>query len=108
MTKKETLRMKLLTLALVMIPTYSLADTCDQVGRMAESTMRARQTGVPTSEMMRIATNQFKGYPAARELARDMILDAYSKPRFYSDSMQYRAVQDFRNYYETICYSTKN
>jgi len=70
---------------------------CAIVGDLAEVIMANRQVGVRVSDMMDIADND--------PLVEALVLEAYKIPRYSSDEMQRRSVENFRNEVETICYS---
>lgn len=101
--------MKALILSLVIAissPTLVSAEaiTCEQFGELAESIMKSRQTGVPLSSLM----NVIKDTPEANdnEIFRNMIVMAYDNPRYSSDNMQRRAIEDYRNFWELGCYQS--
>ena len=82
-----------LTLALA---TSAQADQCQDAGDLAEAVMTARQNGAPISQLMEIANGQ--------EIIVKMVLMAYGEPRYSTDEFQSRAIEDFRNLWETGCY----
>jgi len=69
---------------------------CALVGDLAEVIMANRQVGARVSEMMEIADGE--------PLVEALVLEAYKIPRYSSDEMQMRSVEDFRNDAEALCY----
>lgn len=90
----------------VSYPAFVSAEsiTCEQFGELAESIMKSRQTGVPLSSLM----NVIKDTPETdgNEIFRNMIVMAYDEPRYSSDNMQRRAIEDYRNLWELGCYQS--
>lgn len=76
---------------------------CQEVGSLAVTIMKARQIGVPMSEMMK-AMNIKGAQPEKNELARYIVAEAYKKPAYSTKKAQKRAQDDFRNEQELICY----
>lgn len=87
----------LLVLIAVTLPVFSGADEpatgCEVISRLAKSIMQARQSGVSMSEMMGIAARDedFKA------LAEALVIDAYDSPRYSTDGMKQRSIEDFEN-----------
>lgn len=65
-------------------------DACELIARYAGAVMFARQTGVDVTDVMRSAREP-------SELKREMILDAYSKPRWGTQERRLQAERDFKN-----------
>lgn len=72
---------------------------CEPVAQLAESVMRARQNGVPASAAMNVAN----GNPAVMNLVRL----AWREPRYHTQEMQDRAVQEFRDKLFMACFDAK-
>lgn len=70
-------------------------DTCEKIEGLAESIMKARQVGVPMSATMKTV--------GTSELVRGWVIDAYEKPRFSTEPMIQRAIEDFRNEKSLVC-----
>ena len=92
--------LKAITLALTLVATPLAAGTvdCAQAGIMAGKLMQARQVGVPVSKVIEIFDD---------DAMTAIILAAYQVPRFSTDEYQQRAVADFRNEVEVMCYEAK-
>lgn len=75
-------------------------DTCALVGEQAKRMMEHRQAGTAISTLMP-HVNGSKFYT-------NMLVSAYEEPRYSSDEYQTRAIQDFRNKWETACYMAKS
>ena len=78
---------------------------CAIVGDLAESVMRARQTGVPMSKAMEIGAQQSED---AKNLIEMFALQAYHQTRFSTEPLRHDAVVDFRNNIELECYQATN
>jgi hypothetical protein len=87
-----------LAAALLFTATAQAEDICAIVGKFAETTMQGRQTGVPMSHMMNYAET------TKNELLKNLVIAAFSKPRFSSSEYQRAAVIDFRANAELNCY----
>lgn len=75
---------------------------CKASGDLAEVIMRHRQDGTAISTLME-AVGDLK-IPGTKDLIENVIVGAYQTPRFFSDESQKRAIQDFRNGIEGMCY----
>lgn len=71
-------------------------QTCKQYGGLSEQVMIARQNGVPLSTLMDVVTN---------EMFEPLLIHAYQLPRYSTQSMQRRSIEDFRNAAETACFN---
>lgn len=92
----------LMALAAGLVPGTAFATSmCDQLGDLAKAIMSSRQSGVPMQEVMRIA-NKGKDDELARAV-REMIVAAYEKPRFSSESNRDGAKVDFQNEVYLAC-----
>lgn len=85
-------------LTLAASPLTAETDVCAQAGSLAAKIMEARQVGVPVSAVISIFED---------DNMTAIILAAYQTPRFSSDEYQQRAIADFRNEIEVICYETQ-
>ena len=70
-----------------------MSKFCDSISTLAKHVMINRQNGIDMSKAMKIAANAGE----LRKLNEQIIIDAYSKPRFQTDDMQKRIVEDFTN-----------
>lgn len=65
-------------------------EACELVSRWSASVMSARQAGADVAEVMRV------GAPVP-DWKREMILDAYAKPRWGTPERRLQAERDFKN-----------
>lgn len=72
-------------------------ERCRLIAMNAEGIMTARQIGVPLSDILAVV-NQ-----SADPLWRTLTLEAYSAPRYVSQTAQQRAVDDFRDGVHVLC-----
>lgn len=75
---------------------------CTQMADLARTIMEARQSGVPMEKSVEIA----QGVEVMRDLALLMVEEAYDRPRWHSDSMQKREIQDFGETFYKACYNS--
>lgn len=80
-------------------PAY--ATDCKELGDLAHVIMKYRQKGGELS-------NLIEKIGSDSAAIRTMILDAFSQPRYHSETVQQTAAVDFRNRYEAACYSSKS
>lgn len=73
-------------------PELSDREMCELVARYAQRIMKARQIGVPMTEIMPTTDDH-----ATRETMEGLIILAYEHPRFSSEEYQQKAVTDFEN-----------
>lgn len=75
--------------------------TCSKAAKVAESLMQARQKGVSLQNAM---DAMISSYPkTAHKYVRILVMDAYSSPRYHSEEMQQRAIDDFRDKSHLSC-----
>ena len=74
--------------------------SCVLVSRLAHEIMDARQKGVAMVDAMKIAEES----GSIRGVVVPLTKAAYSTPRFMSDQMQMRAIENFRDEAAAICY----
>jgi hypothetical protein len=65
-----------------------VAEQCRKYEGFAETLMQGRQAGIPMSTAMGSGEN---------ELLNHLVVSAYEKPRYGTDQMQQREVEDFKN-----------
>ncbi len=88
--------MKKYILATILLCTAatSNADTreaiCPEIANLAMTIMSARQTGVPIETLMRAIDQDVE--QMYEDLAKAMIMDAYSAPRYSSEKLPQRAI----------------
>lgn len=81
-------------------------SACATMGSLATSAMRGRQAGADMAQMMD-ATMKLATTPALQPVAkimRNLIVLAYQSPRYSTEEMQTKAIQDFTNQAELGCY----
>lgn len=71
---------------------------CTSVSTTAAEIMKARQNGVPMSKLIEI----FKKDDAA--IFRRLTISAYESPRYSTESIQEKSIQDFENKAFLDCY----
>lgn len=82
----------------------TLDDKCEAIGSLAESIMRARQSEVAMSAMMKRLAEIF---PASMMPdVRNIIRAAYANPSYSSPEGKADQVVRFRNEWEAACYET--
>ncbi len=75
----------------------SWQEVCSLNAELAEVIMRARQAGVPMSQIM----DAFGG--DGNQIARAMTLAAYDSFRYHTENSKRRAVEDFRDEWYLKC-----
>lgn len=83
-------------------------EVCTSVGELAESIMQHRQSGTSMSLLMSVVTEGLDDDSASRNVVAGMIRSAYGEPRFSTDRMQRRSIEDFRNSYEAMCFANRS
>ena len=83
---------------LVLSPAYALSekdqDFCATFSELARSSMGMRQMGVEIVDAMSVSNT---------DIGRHMIIDAYSRPVYYTEEMQKRAKSEFATEYYNYC-----
>lgn len=90
----------LIAITMALTATVAQAQDCKVIGDLAETIMKARQTGVTLSEIISL--------PTATTLGKRMAIDAYKRPRFSTDEFQRSAMADFRAEWEVACYEVRS
>lgn len=70
-------------------------DTCAAMQRLAKSIMTARQNGFAMSDMM--SKSDASGDAIVKKLDESLIIYAYSLPRYSTNEMQQKSIEDFGN-----------
>jgi len=65
--------------------------TCGSVGELATTIMESRQSGVSMAKMMGAVSGE------ENSLAEKLIISAYDSPRYSTERMQKRTVEEFRD-----------
>lgn len=76
-------------------------ELCESVSVAAEAIMTRRQNGVSMVEQMKMTEDM---QASVRGLTRQLIADAYSTPRYSTQSLQQRSIEDFRDSSAAACY----
>jgi hypothetical protein len=94
------MKLKLLGLAFCALSaTHAFAtdqDKCTLMGLRGEMVMDSRQSGVPLSRMLEIAGTD--------DVLKLFIHEAFKVPRYHTIEMQQRAVSDYRELWERVCF----
>jgi hypothetical protein len=76
-------------------------EACSTAGATAALIMKMRQNGTSLDDMMKFVRD---GADATiKDAVRAITMQAYSKPRFETEMMQRRAIDDFRDYVQLAC-----
>lgn len=79
-------------------PAYALSekdrDFCATLSELARSSMGMRQVGVEIVDAMATANS---------DIGRHMIIDAYSRPAYYTEEVRERAEREFATEYYIYC-----
>ena len=91
--------MRKLIIAIMFVAQPALAQVdCAQLSQLAESVMTMRQVGVPIQKVME-KYNEIKiesnADLAAVNIAKRLVITAYSTPKFSTPSMQQEAITEF-------------
>lgn len=74
------------------------AQTCEMFNKIAEAVMTARQSGVALSDLM----SDFESITSDPYFSQ-MLIDAYDQPRFTTEEVQKRTIQEFANEHYSQC-----
>lgn len=93
----------LIIAAMMFVPTITFAEeqkmtpeqTCGLVANLSKSIMDNRQIGVPLVDMIGIPDNI--EVEALANIVRDIILEAYDRPKYSSKEYQLEAAEEFSN-----------
>lgn len=78
---------------------------CPRLYDVAENMMRSRQVGVPLPKILELLNKQPSRWQSLFKL---MALDAYGRPKYYSQEVQRDATRDFANEWATECYTRQS
>jgi hypothetical protein len=90
-------------LAAPIMASPAMDEFCVSQGNLAASIMGGRQAGVTLERALEIAAT---AKPPMNELARGLVLDAYSKPRYMTAAMREQSQSDFRDKVTLTCIIT--
>lgn len=80
--------------------TVSRAEICESYARYAELVMELRQIGAPLSNILAPLGSDSS---TEKEVMREIVLLAYEEPRYTTEAVQKREIQDFRNRIHVNC-----
>jgi hypothetical protein len=89
-----------LCLANISLAAKTKKSDCEQMDSMAESVMKARQTGVPMATIYKITVT---GDDYTSRIFKMLIEGAYKESRFSTEKYQEKAVVDYRNLIFLAC-----
>ena len=90
----------LILIAALSAPVMAEQASCEQLGGTAELIMKHRQANKPMNQIMTIVKQHA---PALSVL----VIQAYKEPLYSSESYKQKAIAEFRNDIELICYEGK-
>ena len=70
-------------------------SNCKGFEHLARSIMTARQKGEDMSKLMGVAADPARA--SAKDLTTNLIFSAYRQPRYQTEDMQQKAIDDFSN-----------
>lgn len=94
----------ILAVAALSMATPAYADTCGDVGKLAEAIMKARQAETPYSAVRQVAEQYRYKAPAIYRIAINMASDAYEQPAYFTEAFRQQEIAKFRNKWERFCY----
>lgn len=80
-------------------------EVCPEIANLAMTIMTARQLGIPMENLMQAADQDVE--QVYEDLAKAMIMEAYSAPRYSSEEFQQQAITEFGNAVSVACYSSE-
>lgn len=99
---RSTIAFTVLSLSLAHPAGALTPDGCPDLGAAAAAIMKSRQAEVPMSDVMKKLPGGDD--EAVKGLFRSMVVMAYEQPSYQTPSNQERAVAEFRNQIEVLCY----
>ena len=81
-----------LTLSFTAFAEEAELDVCGELNNLARSVMNARQAGMEMRQLIQIVKDNEAG-----ELAIEIIIRAYEKPRYSVEKNKQNAIKDFQN-----------
>jgi hypothetical protein len=79
-------------------------EFCGSMGELAATIMENRQSGVSMATMMEAVPGEGN---STSELSETLIISAFETPRYSTDQMQKRAVEEFRDEAYLSCVKAK-
>lgn len=93
--------MKKLLILAVLFSGHVMAD-CQIVESLARTMMKARQSGMPAVELLKVIEQQ-KETPQVKTAMKNLMVEAYKQPRFSVEEYQQNAINDFANEWFVMC-----
>lgn len=93
--------MKKLLIIAAMFSSQALAD-CNTVEQLARAMMKARQAGMPASEVVQVIEAQNEP-ESTKKAMKSLLVEAYKLPRFNGEKFQENAINDFANDWYVMC-----
>lgn len=81
----------------------STKESCKSMSGSAEALMSARQRGVAMSVLMDGMIEAPPEIKWAQTIAEEQIKEAYDSPRYFTEDMKKRAIEDFRDKWYLNC-----
>lgn len=82
------------------------SSSCPMFGSIAKTTMQKRQENVLMSDMITMIENKLGKDDPFTKIAKTIIMQAYARPLFSTESVKQQEINDFANKTMSICYST--
>ena len=80
------------------------SELCPVIGDTAEMIMKARQAGMPMSQLMGLVSESMEG--SMQRASSAMVLAAYKVPKYSGAKYQASAAHDLRTEFELMCYQS--
>lgn len=93
-----------ITFALSATASFAVELPCESIAKTARTVMDARQSGVALSNVLAIVDQ----YPNTKTIMRQIVLDAYSKPRYSSEEFRLRETEAFGDTWEIACHKVNS
>lgn len=81
---------------------FTPENFCVKLSEFSMEIMDFRQDGTPMSEMIALVD---RGHPSARNLGRDIVVDAYKEPRHTTPTAVKHAIEEFGNKTYMKCFN---
>jgi translation initiation factor 2B subunit (eIF-2B alpha/beta/delta family) len=76
-------------------------EFCTNIEAVARSVMKARQSNVSMTKVMKIVADHF---PNDNGLMRKIVIQAYEKPLYSTAEYQEREAEEYANHWAMLCY----
>lgn len=97
--------MKTLLIVITMLLSFNVIaseDYCKSLSQIATGVMKLRQIGHDASDLIAVI-NRLAKTESERKLYKNLIIEAYETPRFTTDSVRGKVIEDFRDSYYVEC-----